>query len=157
LTGPIPEELYDIAGLRLLRLSDNTALNGTLSEGISNLKSLQRLRIGNTAVGGTLPSGLFDLIDLKELELNDCSFSGTLPESFVKLGNATEKIRLNNNTFNGTIPMAFEQMTYLRKFSNGKAPLSSRIVSNRLLFFSHRRTRIAWQRPHRKCFGCFVR
>jgi hypothetical protein len=114
-TGEVPEGFYSLSGLKLLRLSNNTGLTGTLSENISQLTDLQQLSLENTGLGGTLPEGLFDLVKLSSLELNIGNFSGTLSESFQKL-EALQYLRLQNNTFTGTLPAAFTQLPLLRKY-----------------------------------------
>ena len=114
LSGQIPDDLFNLSTLRFLRLTNNTALNGTLSENISSMSSIRDIDLVGTALGGVLPSGLFDLIDLQKLRLSHNSFTGPLSESFGKLVNTTQ-IQLNNNMFTGTIPMAFETLPKLSK------------------------------------------
>lgn len=110
----MPEELYNLSGLRSLDLGNNTGLTGTLSESIGNLQNLTVLRIDNTTIGGTLPSALFDLINLQILDLATNTFSGSLPTDFSRLSNVTQ-IELNNNTFTGAVPDGFDSLTLLRE------------------------------------------
>ncbi|KAG1354937.1 receptor-like protein EIX2 [Cocos nucifera] len=78
LSGQIPEELMDLAGLRNLNLSGNS-LTGEIPERIGELRSLESLDLSRNELSGPIPSGLSSLNFLSQLNLSYNYLSGKVP------------------------------------------------------------------------------
>ena len=70
LTGIVPPELRDLAGLKYLYLYNN-ALSGPIPPELGNLSSLRWLWLSANALHGPIPSELGDLASLRWLYLSD--------------------------------------------------------------------------------------
>lgn len=73
LTGTVPTELTNIAKLRVLRLSGNPGLNGTLPD-FSDMVTLRVLALNGTNISGTIPSSICAASEVRngyEIEI-DC-------------------------------------------------------------------------------------
>ena len=117
LSGEIPPEIYNLGGLVQLYLNQNPNLGGGLSPSISNLMSLERLRLGDTNMGGVIPDEFFHLTNLKEFEIPRANFVGRLDLMSSALLNFTEleDLDLAYNDFTGSIPDIFLQFEHLGK------------------------------------------
>jgi Leucine-rich repeat (LRR) protein len=150
----IPEELFDVASLTELNLSDSM-LSGPVSPMIGSLTNLERLILNGNALSGSLPPELGQLESLQELELSDNNWIGTLPSSwsgmtalealfivnaksdraglsgpllpFSSMPNLRE-LHLAQNQFTGTIPSGF-----LSGVSNSGQELNVRLEQNHLV------------------------
>ncbi|XP_008775355.2 receptor-like protein EIX2 [Phoenix dactylifera] len=78
LSGQIPEELMDLAGLRNLNLSGNS-LAGEIPERIGELRSLESLDLSRNELSGPIPSGLSSLNFLSNLNVSYNNLSGRVP------------------------------------------------------------------------------
>ncbi len=95
----------------ILDLADNQ-LNGSLTEEIWNLTSLQSLSLSNNQISGSIPSAVANLSDLVILELDQNQISSTIPK---ELGNLRDVVilKLDYNQLIGTIPKELRNLTGL--------------------------------------------
>ncbi len=102
LSGPIPVELSNLTGLRVLKLGQNQ-LSGPIPEELGLLASLTELSLANNQLDGPIPAQLGNLISLLSLELNSNDLSGPVPSQLGDLSNLTE-LQLEENALSGPIP-----------------------------------------------------
>lgn len=77
--GMIPDEVWGLTDLEILRLEDNQ-LSGTLSSNIGNLVNLEELRLSRTGLEGYLPEELSNLRQLERAHLEFNDFKGSVPK-----------------------------------------------------------------------------
>ena len=80
LSGEIPNELYLLTNLKILKLSSNK-LTGTLSSSIGNLINLEHLDISGNDLTGTIPSEIGLCTKLIWLDISRNESSGEIPSS----------------------------------------------------------------------------
>jgi len=121
LSGPIPEDLYDLTNLEEVYLFRNE-LTGTLSSKIGNLGKIRRWHASHNRLTGTLPS---------ELQSDDNSVNGIRP---------VEYFNVYDNRLTGTLPsdLRWRRCVYLdvgRNDLTGTLPpdLGEKLVSLRHL------------------------
>ena len=102
LTGPIPQEIMQLAHLVSLGLSDN-ALTGEIPPNIDELTYLQSLSLGNTQLTGTIPEAVGNLRYLEGLFLGKNQLTGEIPRSLGNLRYLT-RVNLSGNQLTGTVP-----------------------------------------------------
>jgi Leucine-rich repeat (LRR) protein len=85
----IPEELWELTELEILRLEDNQ-LSGTLSTGIGNLVHLEELRLSRTGLEGDLPTELANLQQLERANLEFNQFKGRIPNELCEVSTLKE-------------------------------------------------------------------
>ncbi|KAL2631877.1 hypothetical protein R1flu_016563 [Riccia fluitans] len=130
----IPPELFQLTGLQILNLSENS-LNGTvvfqsssslqelyldgnqlvggIPESVGKLGSLRILHMqGNGQLGGNIPSELGLLANLEEFDCSRCSLTGSLPYTLGSLANLTT-LKLPKNNLTGSIPSELKQLSRL--------------------------------------------
>lgn len=78
-TGTIPDGIYGLTSLRILRLGRN-ALSGSLSEEVGNLQALVSLAVDGLGLNGEIPESISNLPDLEELQLQLNEFDSDVPE-----------------------------------------------------------------------------
>ena len=127
LTGPIPEELFDLSGLQELYL-DRVGLAGPLPPGIGELTGIQRLTLRRTGLGGPIPAELGQLVNLRVLQMADNDLTGPIPK---ELGNLNDLIYLAlwNNELTGSIPAELGSLTELETLIIDRNQLSGSIPS----------------------------
>ena len=84
LTGPFPEEFFELTNLQELYLSHND-LSGPLPTRIGQLKALKDLYIFDNGLEGQLPSELGLLAQVQHFSLGQNKFSGTIPRQITNL------------------------------------------------------------------------
>ena len=139
LSGPIPSEIGNLAGLNHLDLSNNK-LAGTFPNTISNLKNLTYAFLGqNSFTPGPIPTFFYSLNGLRELslkstsrsgqisplvgalselillDLDDNSLTGSVPPQLGNMPNL-QFILLNRNQLEGTVPVELSFLPSLRKY-----------------------------------------
>ena len=102
LTGAIPPELGNLAGLLELELSHN-ALSGAIPPELGNLANLLGLYLGRNALSGAIPPTLGNLANLQVLSLWRNALSGAIPTELGNLANLVE-LPLFYNALSGAIP-----------------------------------------------------
>jgi Leucine-rich repeat (LRR) protein len=139
LTGPLPEELYDLPELRTLHLGGFN-LGGTLPPEIARLTQLEQLYLWDAGLGGPLPTEITQLANLRRLDLSYNDLLGSIPPEFGKLtelddldlrynelaggipaelGDLTNlsQLELDNNRLDGTIPEELAKLVNLQTLS----------------------------------------
>ena len=127
LTGTIPNELGDLAGLAILNLNGNS-LSGSIPTELGNLSNLEGLNFYGNSLSGTIPSELGSLTKLSTLGLGRNSLTGPIP---IELGNLTIlwSLELSYNSLSGTIPKELGNLTNLYNLSFERNSLSGSIPS----------------------------
>ena len=136
LTGPIPPEVGNLSGLKVLDLHYNQ-LGGPIPAELGNLANLQSLNLGYNPLGGPIPAELGNLANLRRLDLAANRLTGPIPPEFsslsrlyslslwdndltgpipVELGSLANlrSLSLNNNQLNGLVPAEFGDLGTLR-------------------------------------------
>lgn len=105
LVGTIPDVLWDgLQSLRLIDVSYNYALSGTLPDTFPEGSFIESMTLGNTKLGGPLPmTTLGRLSALAFLDASVCTFTGTLPTQMALL-TSLEWLAFVSNSLSGTIP-----------------------------------------------------
>ncbi|HKQ73977.1 MAG TPA: COR domain-containing protein [Blastocatellia bacterium] len=109
----LPPELFALAQLRVLWLSDNQLI--CLPPEIGALRRLERLRLNKNALDA-LPTEIGELTELRELWLHDNQLTA-LPDEFWKL-NRLRSLVLNGNRL-AELPGAISQLQELRTLGLG--------------------------------------
>jgi len=102
LTGTIPSEIVQLAGLENLMLSDNR-IKGAIPQEIENMEALMTLKISNNQLEQSLPIQIVKLHDLVELDLSDNTLSGSIPNDIGELKNLV-RMNLTDNFFSDLLP-----------------------------------------------------
>ncbi|KAF3447796.1 hypothetical protein FNV43_RR08500 [Rhamnella rubrinervis] len=104
LYGTFPKEMFQVPTLRILDISRNGLLEGSLPE-FPPHSDLQIVNIRHTNFKGTLPSSVGNLQQLTHLDLSYCLISGPLPKSIAKFTQLVH-LDLSNNQFSDPISSA---------------------------------------------------
>ncbi|CAL9748659.1 unnamed protein product [Musa acuminata subsp. burmannicoides] len=106
-------------------------IKGTLGDDIGQLSELKILDLSyNTMLGGTLTPNIGNLMELTILILVGCSFNGNIPDELGSLGNLSF-LALNSNQFTGSIPASLGKLSNLNWFDiadnqlTGPLPIST--------------------------------
>ncbi|XP_073133788.1 receptor-like protein EIX1 [Henckelia pumila] len=78
LSGEIPTEITNLAGLRSLNLSRN-ALGGTIPENIGNMRVLESLDLSRNHISGEMPNSFSSLTFLSYLNVSYNNLTGRIP------------------------------------------------------------------------------
>ena len=102
LYGTFPEKIFQLRTLKILDLSNNKLLEGSLPEFPLN-GSLETLVLSDTEFSGEVPNSIGNLKRLTGIELARCNFSGSIPKAMTDL---TQLVNLDfsHNNFSGPIP-----------------------------------------------------
>ncbi len=111
LSGPIPPELANLAGLEALNLRINR-LSGPIPEELGNLANLETLNLRENQLSGPIPPELGNLTNLEELWLYDNELSGPIPADLGNLSNL-QILGLHENQLTGPIPEVLGNLTNL--------------------------------------------
>ncbi len=113
LTGPLPDELYDLPELRILSLRSFN-LGGALPPEIARLTQLEHLYLRDAGLGGLLPTAITQLANLRWLDLSANDLLGSIPPELGKL-TELESLDLSYNDLVGGIPAELGDLTNLRR------------------------------------------
>ena len=102
LSGPIPAELGNLSYLEVLDFHDNL-ITGPIPPQLGNLARLNFLQLSENSLSGPIPSELGNITSLHSLNLRDNQLSGPIPAELDNLANL-EAIFLRGNQFSGCIP-----------------------------------------------------
>ena len=111
LTGPLPEEFFDLSELRYLYLGGFN-MGGPLPPEIARLTQLQSLSLSSAGLGGPLPPEIAQLTNLDFLDLRYNDLVGSIPPELGKL-TGLQTLRLSYNEFSGEIPAPIGDLTNL--------------------------------------------
>ena len=112
LTGPLPEELFDLSELTYLNLW-RFNLGGPLPPEIARLTQLQSLYLSSAGLGGPFPAEIAQLTNLRWLDLSYNDLVGSIPPELGKL-TRLRSLYLQNNDFTGEIPAQLGDLTNLQ-------------------------------------------
>ena len=102
LTGPLPQEIMQLAHLVSLGLKGNP-LMGEIPSNIDELTYLRELSLGDTQLTGTIPEAVGNLRYLEGLFLGKNQLTGEIPRSLGNLRYLT-RVNLSENQLTGTVP-----------------------------------------------------
>ena len=102
LTGTVPAELANLAGLRYLWLNRNE-LTGTIPPGLGSLPDMISLLLNENQLTGSIPTELGNLTTLEALWLHKNQLSGPVPSELAQLS-SLKKLALSSNALTGEIP-----------------------------------------------------
>ncbi|KAK2976303.1 hypothetical protein RJ640_002731, partial [Escallonia rubra] len=114
ITGSIPQEIENLAGLEYLALHDNM-LGSSIPQSIGKLSNLRALYLYTNSISGEIPSSISNITQLSILALYENMLEGSIP---IALGNCTklQALYLETNHLTGVIP---EQIFKLSSLSIG--------------------------------------
>lgn len=114
LTGPIPDEFYNLTALESIRI-DNTSISGTISNKIGQLINLTSIFMEkNSFLTGGLPDGIGGCTLLTYVRIADNPrMSGTISNEIGKC-TAITVFQCERSNFSGPIPAAFATMPNLK-------------------------------------------
>ncbi|RXI01470.1 hypothetical protein DVH24_014819 [Malus domestica] len=101
LQGTFPKEIFQVTTLKIINLSSNEELHGSLPE-FPNNGSFRSLVISFTNFSGLLPGSIGNLKHLERIDLFNCSFTGSIPKSMENLTQFVY-LEMSSNLFNGAI------------------------------------------------------
>ena len=113
LTGPLPEELFDLPELRTLSLG-RFNLGGALPPEITRLTQLEELYLWSAGLGGPLPAEITQLTNLRRLDLSHNDLIGSIPSELSSLAEL-QTLDLSYNEFTGGIPVQLGDLANLRR------------------------------------------
>ena len=112
LKGPIPPELGQLAGLQRLYLNDND-LTGSIPPELGQLARLQHLWLDNNDLTGSIPRELGQLASLQRLYLYRNYLKGPIPPELGQLA-GLQRLYLSDNNLTGSIPRELGQLASLQ-------------------------------------------
>ncbi|CAA7409808.1 unnamed protein product [Spirodela intermedia] len=126
--GPVPMELFDLAELTTLNLSENK-LSGTLPPQLGSLTQLKFLSLRSNRFSGPIPKELGELNSLEELHIDSSGLTGEIPAELGKLSNL-RTIWAFDNLFTGKLPEFFGRLVKLEEMRIHGTELEGPIPSN---------------------------
>lgn len=104
--GPIPDELYSIATLENLAISNN-GFGGSISADVKKLSNLKEFWAGSNEITGTIPEEMTQLSHLTSLVLSGNRMTGAIPNQFENI-ESLKQLHLNGQHdyggFTGPLP-----------------------------------------------------
>ncbi|XP_073015176.1 probable LRR receptor-like serine/threonine-protein kinase At1g74360 [Primulina eburnea] len=133
LSGPLPVEISQMAGLKFLILAYNQ-FTGSIPSEFGNLSGLQALDLSFNMLQGWIPPSLGNLTSLLWLMLANNSLTGEIPP---EIGNCSSLLWLNlaNNQLSGSIPPQLTRIgmnsraTFLLNRKNNQIPGSGECLT----------------------------
>ncbi|CAJ1949387.1 unnamed protein product [Sphenostylis stenocarpa] len=118
LNGSFPKDIFHIPSLKVLDISDNEDLLGSLPN-FQPRGYLHDMNLSTTSFAGKLPGEISNLKHLSTIDLSYCQFNGILPTSMSELTQLVY-LDLSSNNFSGPLPSfnMSKNLTYLSIFHN---------------------------------------
>jgi len=113
LTGPLPDELFDLPNLTTLNLW-NFNLGGAVPTAIARLTQLEWLSLAGAGLGGPLPAEITQLTNLHFLDLSYNDLVGSIPPELGSMA-GLQTLELSYNEFTGEIPPQLGDLTNLTR------------------------------------------
>ena len=130
----IPQELFNIVGLRKLYLSYSN-FSGNIPSAIGNLKSLEELWMSGNHLSGEVPASIGLLSKIEIINLNENKFTGHLPVGLTRLPKlhtlSIDSFTNEEGGINGPLS-DFSNLPVLSKISLGGNKLTGTIPPNLL-------------------------
>ena len=126
LTGPLPDELFDLPNLRTLNLR-RFNMGGAVPTELTRLTQLEWLSLAVAGLGGPLPAEIAQLTNLNYLDLSYNDLVGSTPPELGSMA-GLRTLDLSYNEFTGGIPPQLGDLTNLRRLEldnnrlNGSIP-----------------------------------
>jgi Leucine-rich repeat (LRR) protein len=111
LSGSIPPEIGDLAGLSALNMSSNS-LSGSLPAQLFTLTGLTNLNLSSNSFSNITLNDFLPLTNLNNLEMSSCNISGAIPAAIANLADLSYLL-LNNNNLSGSLPPELGNMSKL--------------------------------------------
>lgn len=114
LTGPIPDEFYDMISLKTLRMA-NTSISGTISDKIGQITQLKTIFMEkNTFMTGGIPDGIGKCVKLDYIRVADnIRMTGKISDEITKC-TALTVLQCERSNFSGKIPAGLATMANLK-------------------------------------------
>ncbi|KAK9095828.1 hypothetical protein Sjap_021325 [Stephania japonica] len=106
--------MLHLPNLKILVLSWNSALTGSLPEFPPGSSTLQQLFLTGTSFSGRIPHSIGNLTQLTHVQVGVCGFSGPLPHSLGSLEQLAF-LDLGRNNFEGEISCSFSKLSHLKE------------------------------------------
>lgn len=103
LSGELFDEMYGFPNLKVLSLTGNRQITGTISEKVDNLVNLREMKLGGNKISGTIPSAIYQMTDLSSLYLDNNNLVGEVSNTIGQLRNISV-LQLHSNLLEGPIP-----------------------------------------------------
>ncbi|RLN36211.1 hypothetical protein C2845_PM03G24680 [Panicum miliaceum] len=125
LTGVIPSNISRCTSLRLMRISSNKQLQGSIPDEIGNMPSLAALGLYDNSITGTIPRSFGNLSQLTKLSLKNNNLEGSIP---ARIGNNPylRFLQLSHNNLSGLLPPSLYNLSSLNMLSVGNNKLHGR-------------------------------
>ena len=140
LVGELPDEMSNLSSLEILRLSNNKISGDALSK-ISNLPELRNVNIAGNQVSGAIPSEVGSFPKLEEFFIYQNEITGEIPAEFGNLENLIS-VFCYSNQLEGEIPSELGNSESLILFScshnqlEGELPEELSNISTLEVFFA---------------------
>ncbi|KAK9095832.1 hypothetical protein Sjap_021329 [Stephania japonica] len=108
-----PQQMFHLPNLKVLKLSGNSHLTGSLPDEFPPWTTLQQLFLTWTSFSGRIPHSIGNLKQLTHFQVGSCGFSGPLPHSLGSLEQLAF-LDLGGNNFEGEIPCSFSKLSRLK-------------------------------------------
>lgn len=115
LVGSLPGELTNLDSLEFLRLGNNM-LQGDIPDSIDKLTVLQDLVLKNNKLDGSIPVGIVSLTQLLRLDLSNNMMIGEIPEGMSVLVELRD-FQVQNNRFIGSFPEEVAKIASLEQLN----------------------------------------
>ena len=112
LTGVIPQSIGKLTRLHQLGLYSNY-LSGHLPSSIGNLSSLLQLYGGSNSFEGPIPPSIGNLSKLLGLDFSNSNLTGLIPNKIMELPSISMFLDLSNNMLEGPLPLEVGSLVHL--------------------------------------------
>ena len=110
LNGTLSSEIGVLSELKIMVISMNSLLTGTLPVEIGNATNLIQFEIVHCNISGNIPMEFSSLINLEHLYLENNLLSGTIPNVFNSMN--LKSLSLSNNNFSGDLILTNTNSTF---------------------------------------------